>query len=98
MMQWLAARLGTVITEPCVDCVQAAVGVDVGNRPGSDDATVGGPTGHSHRPSSSRGLNTVLMYVQAAVGVNVGHRPGSDDATAGGPAGHSHRPSPSGRS
>ncbi len=41
MMQRLAARLGTVITEPCVDCVQAAVGVDVGNRPGSDDATVG---------------------------------------------------------
>ncbi len=29
-------------------CVKAAVGVDVGNRPGSDDATVGGPTGNSH--------------------------------------------------
>jgi hypothetical protein len=55
-MQRLAARLGTVITEPCVDCMQAAVGVDVGNRPGPDDATVGGPTGHSHRPSSCRGL------------------------------------------
>jgi hypothetical protein len=56
MMQRLAARLGTAITEPCVDCVQAAVGVDVENRVGSDDATVGGLTGHSHRPSSSRGL------------------------------------------
>ncbi len=56
MMQRLVARLGTVITEPCVDCVQAAVGVDVGNRAGSDDATAGGPAGHSHRPSSSRGL------------------------------------------
>ncbi len=56
MMQRLAARLGTVITELCVDCVQAAVGVDVGNCPGSDDATVGGPTGHSHQPSCFRGL------------------------------------------
>jgi hypothetical protein len=100
MMQWLAARLGTVtglhLAEVCCTVliyVQAAVGVDVGNRPGSDDATVGGPAGHSHRPSSSRGLNTVLMYVQAAVGVDVGNRAGSDDATVGGTTGHSHRPS-----
>ncbi len=48
MMQLLAAQLGTVITEPCVDCVQTAVGVDVGNRPGSDVATVGRPTGNCH--------------------------------------------------
>jgi hypothetical protein len=31
--------------------VQAAVGVDVGNCAGSDDATVGGPTGNNHWPS-----------------------------------------------
>ncbi len=61
--------------------MQAAVGVDVGNRPGSDDATVG--------------LNTVLICVQAAVGVDVGKRPGSDDATVGGPTGHCDRPSSS---
>ncbi len=48
MMQRLAARLDTVITEPCVDCVQAAVGVDVGNRAGPDDATVGGTIGYCH--------------------------------------------------
>ncbi len=48
MMQQLAARLDTVITEPCVDCVQAAVGVDVGNRPGSDDAMVGSTIGYCH--------------------------------------------------
>jgi hypothetical protein len=48
MMQRLTARLGTVITEPCVDCVQVAVGVDLGNCPGSDDATVGGPAGNCH--------------------------------------------------
>ncbi len=72
--------------------VQAAVGVDVGNCAGSDDATVGGPAGYRHRPSE---LNTVLIYVQAAVGVDVGNCAGSDDATVGGPTGHSHRPSSS---
>jgi hypothetical protein len=75
-------------------CVQAAVGFDMGNCAGSDDATVGGPTGYSHRPSSSRGLNCVDC-VQAAVGVDVGNRPGPDDATVGGPTGNSHRPSSS---
>ncbi len=83
MMQRLAARLETVITEHCVDCVQAAVGVDVGNRPGSDDATV------------VARLGTVITEpcvdcVQAAVGVDVGNHPGSDDATVGGPTGNSH--------
>jgi hypothetical protein len=63
MMQRLVTRLGTVIglhlaegLNTVLIHVQAAVGVDVGNRPGSDDATVGGPTGHCHRPSPSRGL------------------------------------------
>ncbi len=63
MMQRLAAQLGTVTglhlaegLNTVLIYVQAAVGVDVGNRPGPDDATVGGPAGHSHRPSSSRGL------------------------------------------
>ncbi len=78
--------------------MQAAVCVDVGHRPGSDDATVGGPTGYCQRPSSSRGLNTVLIYVQAAVGVDVGNRAGTDDATVGGTTGHCHWPSSSGRS
>ncbi len=62
-MQRLAAQLGAVTglhlaegLNTVLMYVQAAVGVDVGNRLGSDDATVGGPTGHGHRPSSSRGL------------------------------------------
>ncbi len=55
MMQRLAARLGTVtglhLAEVCYTVlvyVQAAVGVHVGHRAGSDDAKVGGPTGHCH--------------------------------------------------
>ncbi len=59
MMQRLAAQLGAVTglhlaegLNTVLIYVQAAVG-DVGNRPGSDDATVGGPTGHCHWPSSS---------------------------------------------
>ncbi len=59
-MQRLAAQLGTVTglhlaegLNTVLIYVQAAVGVDVGNRAGPDDATVGGPTGHCHWPSSS---------------------------------------------
>jgi hypothetical protein len=58
IMQRLAARLGTVTglhlaegLNTVLIHVHAAVGVDVGNRAGSDDATVGGPTGNGHRPS-----------------------------------------------
>jgi hypothetical protein len=58
MMQRLADRLGTVTglhlaegLNTVLIYVQAAVGVDVGHRPGSDDATVGGTTGHCYRPS-----------------------------------------------
>jgi hypothetical protein len=63
--------------------VQAAVGVDVGNRPGSDDATVGRPTGHLI-------TKPCVDCVQAAMGVDEGNRAGSDDATVGGLAGNCH--------
>jgi hypothetical protein len=59
------------------------VGVDVGHRPGSDNATVGRTTGHFI-------TEPFVDCVQAAVGVDVGNRPGSDDATIDGPTGNSH--------